>query len=244
MTGWVTTSTFEAKLTASDGAAGDIFGRSVAISGDTLVVGAILDDIGANNEQGSAYIFVRPGTSWADMTETAKLTASDGAAGDVFSRSVAISGDTVVVGAWGDDIGANDQQGSAYVFGFVSDVDVVEIDIKPGADPNCINPKSKGKTPVALLGNGVDVVEVILSTIEIDDDDDPGTEGVMPVKTAYEDVNGDGKNDLIMHFDTPALKAAGILVDGNELFVTGELIGVIPIVASDTIFLAGGPTCP
>ena len=97
----------QAKLTASDGAGGDQFGFSVAISGDTAVVGANLDD----SQRGSAYVFVKPGSGWANATETAKLTASDGAANDFFGDSVAISGDTVVVGATNDD-----GRGSAYVF--------------------------------------------------------------------------------------------------------------------------------
>jgi hypothetical protein len=103
----------QAKLTASDGAESDVFGISVAVSGDTAVVGASQDDIGANGNQGSAYVFTRSGTSWS---EQAKLTASDGAAIDVFGFSVAVSGDTAVVGAPQDDIGANTDQGSAYVF--------------------------------------------------------------------------------------------------------------------------------
>ncbi|MFA6044264.1 MAG: FG-GAP repeat protein, partial [Phycisphaerales bacterium] len=107
--GW----TFEATLTASDGLAGDQFGVSVAISGDTAIVCASFDDVGANIDQGSAYVFVRIGTTW---TQQAKLTAADGAANDRFGRSVAISGDTVIVGAWLDDVGANADQGSAYVF--------------------------------------------------------------------------------------------------------------------------------
>ncbi len=101
------------KLTANDGAAGDRFGFSVALSGDTVVVGAVGDAIGANGSQGSAYVFTRSGTTW---TPQQKLTANDGAAGDNFGVSVALSGDTVVVGAVGDDIGANGDQGSAYVF--------------------------------------------------------------------------------------------------------------------------------
>jgi hypothetical protein len=113
--GWANM-TQTAKLTASDGAANDDFGNSVAISGDTVVVGAYLDDIGTNANQGSAYVFVKPASGWANMTQTAKLTASDGAANDDFGYSVAISGDTVVVGSYLDDIGANTNQGSAYVF--------------------------------------------------------------------------------------------------------------------------------
>jgi hypothetical protein len=102
----------QAKLTASDGAAGDNFGKSVAISGDTVVIGAPGDDVLATN-QGSAYVFVRSGTSWSQQQ---KLTASDGAVGDWFGNAVALSGDTAVIGAFGDDIGSNANQGSAYVF--------------------------------------------------------------------------------------------------------------------------------
>lgn len=102
-----------AKLIASDGGASDSFGISLAISGDAAIIGALGDDIGANTDQGSAYIFVRSGTTW---TQQAQLTASDGAANDWFGGRVAISGDTAVVGAFTDDIGANTDQGSVYVF--------------------------------------------------------------------------------------------------------------------------------
>jgi len=108
-----TTWTQQRKLTASDGAAYDYFGGSVALSGDAALVGAYGDDVGANGDQGSAYVFTRSGTTW---TQQGKLTASDGAAGDLFGYSVALSGDTALVGAYGDDVGANSDQGSAYVF--------------------------------------------------------------------------------------------------------------------------------
>ncbi len=83
------------KKVASDGAVGDSFGVSVAISGDTAIVGAYLDD-DAGSASGSAYVFVRSGTTWSQQ---AKLTALDGAAFDLFGYSVAISGDTAIVGA-------------------------------------------------------------------------------------------------------------------------------------------------
>ena len=114
--GWAAT-TETAKLTASDGAAWDTFGSSVAMSGGTVIVGAYGDD----SCQGSAYVFVKPGGGWASGTETAKLTASDGAVDDRFGGSVAISGGTAIVGAGLDNVGANDRQGSAYIF------------VKPGA---------------------------------------------------------------------------------------------------------------
>ncbi|MGQ0620177.1 MAG: Calx-beta domain-containing protein [Panacagrimonas sp.] len=105
--------TQQQKLVASDGARGDVFGYSVAVSGETVVVGAIDDDVGANINQGSAYVFVRSGTSWAQQ---AKLVAADGAVGDFFGGAVSVFGHTAVIGAFGDDIGANGNQGSAYAF--------------------------------------------------------------------------------------------------------------------------------
>src|SRR5262249_33890721 len=109
--------TQQKKLTAADGAAGNLFGISVALSGDTLAVGAYGDDIGANRNQGSAYVFTRSFIgSGADWTQQKKLTAADGEINNLFGVSVALSGDTLVVGAFNDDIGGNANQGSAYVF--------------------------------------------------------------------------------------------------------------------------------
>ena len=102
-----------AVLTASDGQAQDEFGTSVSISGDTVVVGAPDATVGNNAEQGAAYVFTESGSGW---TQTAKLTASDGAAKDYFGDSVSISGNTVVVGAEGATVSGNIDQGAAYVF--------------------------------------------------------------------------------------------------------------------------------
>jgi hypothetical protein len=89
--------TFRAFLEPSDGAPGDRFGQSVAISGKTAVVGAWGDDDNGA-ESGSAYVFVaNPNGSWPQQQ---KLKASDGRAGDHFSEyAVAIEGNTIVVGA-------------------------------------------------------------------------------------------------------------------------------------------------
>ncbi|UCC23630.1 MAG: right-handed parallel beta-helix repeat-containing protein, partial [Planctomycetota bacterium] len=99
------------KLTASDGAASDFFGRSVSIDGDYCVIGAFGDD-DKGNMGGSAYIFKRDGENW---TQQAKLTASDGAAEDRFGLKVSISGEYCVIGAYGDD-DRGDYSGSAYIF--------------------------------------------------------------------------------------------------------------------------------
>lgn len=112
--GWIQ----EAELYPSEGGAkDDEFGFWVGVSGDTAIVGVINDDVGLNIDQGSAYVFTRRGTTW---TQEAHLIAPDGAPVDRFGRSVAISGDTLIVGAQNDDVAADDHpltdQGSAYVF--------------------------------------------------------------------------------------------------------------------------------
>jgi hypothetical protein len=99
----------ETKLTASDNGVEDFFGRSVAISGDTVVVGAFLHDTAAGNDSGAAYVFVRSGTTWSLQQ---KLTADDAAPSDSFGYAVAIDGTSVVVGARG----AGTSGGAAYVF--------------------------------------------------------------------------------------------------------------------------------
>lgn len=99
---------------SSDGAEGDSFGNSVAVFGDTAVIGAPGDDDAGENS-GSAYVFVRNGATW---NERSKLTASnwlgesDAAAGDQFGSSVAIVDGLILVGASGDDDGS----GSAYFY--------------------------------------------------------------------------------------------------------------------------------
>jgi hypothetical protein len=90
----------QAKVTASDGAANDFFGLSVAVSGDTAVVGSYRSDVAGMVDRGAAYVFVRPASGWSGaLTETAKLTASDGASADWLGYSVSIDGDTIAVGA-------------------------------------------------------------------------------------------------------------------------------------------------
>ncbi len=118
--GGLTTCNESLKLLASDGAVDDEFGRGVAVSGNTIVVGADRDDDSGGNS-GSAYVFERAGGVWGTgcsavggataCRETAKLLAGDGAAADLFGLSVAVDGGTAVVGAI-----QNGPGGSAYVF--------------------------------------------------------------------------------------------------------------------------------
>jgi len=99
----------QARLNAADPGLGDYFGLSVAISGDTIAVGAMYDDTVRGSDVGSVYIFVRSGTEWIQQ---AKLNAADGQPGEYFGRSVAVCGDTVLVGASEWYTG----RGAAYVY--------------------------------------------------------------------------------------------------------------------------------
>jgi len=107
-----TTWTQQAQFLASDGAVADKFGYSVAISGDTIIVGAYNDDAPLSNG-GSAYVFVRNGTTW---TFQQKLTAADGTADDQFGSAVAVFGDTIAVGANHADQPSNSEAGAVYIF--------------------------------------------------------------------------------------------------------------------------------
>ena len=104
----------EVKITASDGAFNDVFGISVAISGDTAIVGARRDDDNGFFT-GSAHVYRRDQGGVDNWGQVTKITASDGAAGDEFGFSVAISGDTAIVGADRDDDNGG-ESGSAYVY--------------------------------------------------------------------------------------------------------------------------------
>jgi hypothetical protein len=103
----------EAKLVAIDGADGDEFGASVALFGDTALVGAWRADIRGIVHQGSVYVFQRTGKSWIFQ---AKLLASDQTVNGAFGLSVALSGNTALIGAREDLGNGNVHQGAAYVF--------------------------------------------------------------------------------------------------------------------------------
>jgi hypothetical protein len=101
----------EQKLLAADGQAGDNFGRSVAVQGELIVVGAHWDDDKGNNA-GSAYVFRHDGERWV---QEQKLLARDGQAQDRFGVSVSLDGDVIGISAWLAD-GAGRDSGAVYVF--------------------------------------------------------------------------------------------------------------------------------
>jgi hypothetical protein len=98
-----------AELTASDGIEDDYLGTSVAVSGSTIVAGAP----NHGGQAGTVYVFSEPASGgWKNATQTAKLTATGGAAPDQLGHSVAVSGPTIVAGAPGE----TSYQGAVYVF--------------------------------------------------------------------------------------------------------------------------------
>lgn len=105
-----------AKLTTKNGASGDVLGVSLAAEGDIVFVGAPNHTVGSNVVQGAVYAYVKSATGWKNMTQSGRLTAADGQAYDLFGISVAVNGNTVVIGARRNGDGNHCKSGKAYVF--------------------------------------------------------------------------------------------------------------------------------
>jgi|GEM_PF-1413334 LPXTG-site transpeptidase (sortase) family protein len=108
----------QARLSPNDPESGDLFGSSVDISGDTLVVGAVgsdgTDDTGEYApEMGAVYVFTRSGETW---TQQAKIEPLDGLEDDNFGNAVSLIGERVVVGASSKDIGTTSNAGKVYSY--------------------------------------------------------------------------------------------------------------------------------
>ncbi|NIO42630.1 MAG: hypothetical protein GTO41_22280, partial [Burkholderiales bacterium] len=101
------------KLLADDGEKEDYFGYSVAIDGDTAIIGSPGAGDGDLSNAGAAYAFARDGDTWSLQ---AKLLASDRAIHEVFGSAVAIDGNIAIIGAYGEDDSGLNGNGAAYVF--------------------------------------------------------------------------------------------------------------------------------
>lgn len=113
----------QAKLSASDGAAFDYLGTSCVLSGDTAILGAPNQTVTGSAAQGSAYVFARNGTAWAQQS---KLLESSGLSGDMFGTSVALAGSAPVGGSPARKVGNNAGQGAAFVFGSSIPVNIIQ----------------------------------------------------------------------------------------------------------------------
>ena len=182
--------TQQQKLLASDAEPGNSFGSSVAVSGDTIVIGDYFDDIAGNSNQGSAYVFTRSENLW---TQRQKFTAGGGRAGDKFGYDVGVSGDTIVISASYERVGTNDYQGAAYVYVY-NGANWTKQQKLVAAD--AIEDSLFGKS-VLISGN-----TIIIGAL---DSASPGPSGeagaayifnTLPAKRTPSDFDGDGKTDV------------------------------------------------
>jgi len=101
----------------------------------------------------------------------------------------------------------------------------IKIDIKPGSDPNSINPKSKGVIPVAILTtDDFDATTVDPATVTFGQ--------AAPVRYAIEDVDGDGNDDMILHFRT---QEVGLSAQDTEVALTGQTFDGASIEGTDSV---------
>ncbi len=155
--GW-SSMTQTAKLTASDSATGDLFGTSVSIFDDVILVGADCDD-DKGNDSGSVYVFTKPTAGWAGyLNEYDKLIPSDTVAGDSFGQSVAISGNKAIIGAPGDDdYGLS--SGSAYIY------DLYLGNRTPVAESKTVSTSEDYSVSISLSGSDEDHDNITYSIV-------------------------------------------------------------------------------
>jgi uncharacterized delta-60 repeat protein len=197
-------------LTASDGSVGNVFGNSVAISGNQIVVGAHLAYVDGIQQQGKAYRFVRLATTWLPVPATDGrpfLTAGDGTAFTIFGVAVAISGDTVIAGAGG----FNNSTGAAYIFQMLdSDGDGIPDDWETRG----ITVASNGTITVGKTGSGefIDLPAMGANPMHKDifihadwmSGIKPNARTIKVVTDAFRDApvtNPDGKKGINLHID-------------------------------------------
>jgi hypothetical protein len=198
--------TQQVELTAPDGAASDLFGYSVAISGNLAIVGANGHMVGSNAQQGAAYVYIQSGGTW---TLQAELSAPDGSAGDEFGYSVAISGNTAVVGAPQHMVvvGTSIQQGSAYVFVQSGGTWSLQTELKANTASSLFGQS------VALSGNTIVV----------------GAPGSTQPGTAYVFVQNAGTWTQQVRLNASDVTVDGfgssVAVDGGTIVVGAALVG-------------------
>ncbi len=222
------TVTEDLKLTASDGAAFENFGISVSISGSTGLVGASWDQVGANIQQGSAYVFRNLDTASGTATESLKLTASDGAALNQFGHSVSLSGDQFIIGA----TGVSNSTGRAYT-GSLSSLTTVDA----GATSRTINGLSFISQEDWIIGQTTDGNQVTLAAGGVADITAAG-------KAVYVGRNAGSDNNTLTVNGT--LVANSITVSasgstGNTLVVNGTATNG-PVTINSGGILAGSGT--
>lgn len=170
---------------------------------------------------------VKPLSEYTAKQPTAKIVNADGLGGVRLLVGYASATDVFEANVDKFTIGFNGADETIYDFEATEPVTTVSIDIKPGSYPNPVNLKSKGVIPVAVLGSETfDVSTVDLMSLTF------GPKAAAPVHHAFEDVNGDGIIDLILHFRT---QTTGITAGMTEASLSGSLLDGTPIEGSDSI---------
>lgn len=193
------------KITASDGGGFDDFGSSVAVSGNTAVIGAIADD-GPQSNSGTAYIFVKEGKNWIEQEE---LIGSDTNSFSDFGISVAVAGDTVVVGASGS--------GNGDAFVFVKDGSVwseqQKLTASDGANTD-------------LFGFSVSISGDTIVVGAYGDDDDGNATGSAYVFTRTGSIWTEQQK--LLASDRVALDRFGesVAIDGDTIIVSSRTAGI------------------
>ena len=224
---------------------GDEFGFSVAVSGDTVVVGAIREDSSTTgidsiadegaNDSGAAYVFFRVGSTWSQQAYLKPAAVGITQAGDEFGQSVAVSGDTVVVGAWLEDSGTTGlntvadesafSSGAAYVFFRTGSTWSQQIYLKPPAVGIAQTSDHFGFS--VAVSDGTMVVGA-----RFEDSSTTGVDG-----GADENANDSGAAYVFSSCDN------GLFCDGIEFFDGFECQAGTPPACDDAAFCNGTETC-
>ncbi|MDP2729015.1 MAG: hypothetical protein Q8O55_00805 [Dehalococcoidales bacterium] len=172
-----------------------------------------------------------------DGTMTVNIVSSDPAippASKTYLPDDLAATDGAAMFAWGAAEIGGGGFGFSEAIGRVDSVETnfeVEIDIKPGSDPNSINPKSKGVIPVAILTTpDFDASTVDPDTVRF------GPDEAEAVHWALEDVDRDGDTDMILHFKT---QDTGIQAGDTEATLTGEPVGGQVFAGTDSVRTVG-----
>ncbi len=199
--------TQEKRLESSSPVDQGLFGASVALEGDTALVGAHGEMANGNAQGGAAYVFAKNGTNWP---EQARLTSADAEAGDNFGASVALSGNIAGIGAPSKSSASGDATGAAYIFESVNGTWMQQTKLTSSdADPN-----DRFGSAVALRGT-----RAVLGASG--DNASQGAFYAFPVPEAAPEIilvapatGSDGvypNTDLVITFDEPVFKRNGVI---------------------------------
>jgi hypothetical protein len=212
--------TQQAMLVGPDTVLGDNFGQAVGIDGDTVVIGAPRDDTAGGTAAGSAYVFVRSGTSWSFQQQ---LLASDAAAEDNFASSLSISGDTVLVGAPRvDDLG--NASGSSYVFVRTGTVwnEQAEVQAPDGSAEDLFGLSAALDGDTALLGAP-------------SDDTGTGVDAGSCYVFTRSGTNWSLQEKITLSFSVlDGAFGSDVDLEGDRALITGRLISGLPVVRTYT----------